>query len=449
MAQPNYRAPKGTADMLPDTARMWEHLLIVAQDLFSRYGYEPVYTPVFEHTDVFVRGIGEATDIVGKEMYTFLDKGNPPRSLTLRPEGTASIVRAALEHGLTSNGQSTKVYYAGPMFRYERPQAGRMRQFWQIGVEALGMAEPTADAEMIALLMEFFAEAGIPRERMRLLINTMGDETCRPAYRAKIADFIRSHADELCEECVRRAETNPLRAFDCKNDGCHAVMAQAPLLRDELCEDCAAHYAAVKDNLDRLGVAYIEDSTLVRGLDYYTRTVFEVQAEGLGAQNAIGGGGRYDRLMELFGGQPTPGLGFALGFERLLLTLQAAGVEAPRPAIAEVYVARTVPELATEAFWLAQQLRDAEIATDMDHQGRSLKAQMKAADKSGAAFVVLVGPDEVAADEVTLRDMRTKEERRVGVGDIADVLYEALADIYTDEADDLLAELVDSDAGDA
>jgi histidyl-tRNA synthetase len=436
MAQPTYRAPKGTADMLPDAARVWEHLLNVAQDLFARYGYEPVYTPVFEHTDVFVRGIGEATDIVGKEMYTFLDKGNPPRSLTLRPEGTASVVRAALEHGLTANGQSAKLYYAGPMFRYERPQAGRMRQFWQIGAESLGMPEPTADAEMIAMLMEFFAEAGIPRERMRLLINTMGDETCRPPYRTKIADFIRAHSADLCEECVRRAETNPLRAFDCKNDGCRSVMSQAPLLRDELCGDCATHYAAVKGNLDVLGIDYIEDSTLVRGLDYYTRTVFEVQAEGLGSQNAIGGGGRYDRLMELFGGQPTPGLGFALGFERVALTLEAAGVEVPRPDIAEVYVARTVPELAGEAFAITQFLRSAEIATEMDHQGRSLKAQMKAADKLGASFVVLVGPEESAAGQVTLRDLGTKEERRIDVDELIDTVYEALADAYAEENDD-------------
>jgi len=436
MAQPTYRAPKGTVDLLPDAARIWEHLLGIAQELFARYGYEPVYTPVFEHTDVFVRGIGEATDIVGKEMYTFLDKGNPPRSLTLRPEGTASVVRAALEHGLTANGQSAKLYYTGPMFRYERPQAGRQRQFWQIGAEALGMAEPTADAEMIAMLMEFFAEAGIPRDRMRLLINTMGDEDCRPPYREKIAGFIRSNADDLCEECVRRAETNPLRAFDCKNEGCRTVMAKAPVLRDELCGDCAAHYAAVKASLDALGIDYIEDSTLVRGLDYYTRTVFEVQAEGLGSQNAIGGGGRYDRLMELFGGQPTPGLGFALGFERMVLTLQAAGVEVPRPDIAEVYVARTVPELATDAFAITQLLRAAEIATEMDHQGRSLKAQMKAADKLGASFVVLVGPDEVAAGQVTVRDMGTKEETRVDTADLIDTLYEALADVYADELDD-------------
>jgi histidyl-tRNA synthetase len=425
MASPNARAPKGTSDMLPATARAWERLLGVAQDLFARYGYEPIYTPVFEHTDVFVRGIGEATDIVGKEMYTFTDKGG--RSLTLRPEGTASVVRAALEHGLVANGRSAKLYYAGPMFRYERPQAGRMRQFWQIGVEALGMAEPTLDAEVIVLLMEFFMQAGIPRDRMRLLLNSMGDDVCRPAYRHKIAGFIHANATDLCDECVRRAETNPLRAFDCKNEGCVAVMAGAPLLRDELCDECAAHYAAVKSYLDGLGVAYIEDPSLVRGLDYYTRTVFEVQAEGLGAQNAIGGGGRYDRLMEQYGGPPTPGLGFAIGFERTVLALQAAGVAADTSAATAVFVARAATEVAGEAFALTQVLRGAGVSTETDHQARSLKAQFKAADRLGARIVVVVGPDELAAGEVVVRDMTGGAEERVALSSVIAAVLGRLA----------------------
>src|SRR5512137_1108611 len=241
----NVRAPKGTADLLPDVARAWEHLQRTAQTMFAAYGYEPIYTPLFEHTDVFTRGIGEATDIVSKEMYTFEDKGG--RSITLRPEGTASVVRAALEHNLTANGQSAKLYYAGPMFRYERPQKGRMRQFWQIGLEALNMPEPTADAEVIALLWRYYLALGIPADSMRLLLNSMGDESCRPAYRDKVRDFILEHSDDLCEECNRRADTNPLRAFDCKNERCVEVMAEAPLLRDELCDECAGHYAEVKD----------------------------------------------------------------------------------------------------------------------------------------------------------------------------------------------------------
>ncbi|MDP2181182.1 MAG: histidine--tRNA ligase [Actinomycetota bacterium] len=408
----NARAPKGTSDMLPDVARYWEFLLRTAQDLFSAYGYEPVFTPLFEHTDVFTRGIGEATDIVAKEMYTFEDKGG--RSITLRPEGTASVVRSALEHNLTANGAGAKLYYSGPMFRYERPQKGRMRQFWQIGVEALGMPEPSVDAEVIVLLMRFFEAVGVRRDNMRLLINSMGDEHCRPAYRDKVAAFIRTHGSELCDECNRRADTNPLRAFDCKNEQCSAVMAGAPLLRDELCDACAGHYSAVKSYLDAAGIQYAEDPKLVRGLDYYTRTVFEVQADaGLGSQNAIGGGGRYDRLMEEYGGPATPGLGFALGFERTMLVMQAAGVKPPAPAIAAVYVARVDDSVEEEVFVLASAFRDGGVAAELDHQGRSLKSQFKQADRANARLVVIVGPDELAAGEVTLRDMGTKEETRV------------------------------------
>jgi histidyl-tRNA synthetase len=400
--------------MLPDVARAWEYLQRTAQELFARYGYEPIYTPLFEHTDIFTRGIGEATDIVSKEMYTFEDKGG--RSITLRPEGTASVVRSALEHNLTANGAQAKLYYAGPMFRYERPQKGRMRQFWQIGIEVLGAAEPTADAEVITVLWRYFEALGVPAASMRLLLNSMGDQACRPAYRDKVASFIREHSADLCEECNRRADTNPLRAFDCKNPGCVSVLAQAPLLRDELCDECAAHHAAVKSHLDALGIPYIEEPKLVRGLDYYTRTVFEIQVDaGLGSQNAIGGGGRYDRLMEEYDGPPTPGLGFALGFERTLLALEAAGVSIPAPPRAEVYVARVDESVTGDVFALAQRLRDAGVAAELDHQGRSLKSQFKQADRLGARFVAVLGPDEVAAGEFTLRNMSTKDETRVAI----------------------------------
>jgi histidyl-tRNA synthetase len=320
------------------------------------------------------------------------------------------------------------------MFRYEQPQAGRMRQFWQIGVEALGMGEPSVDAEVIALLVDYFGAVGVPRASMRLLINTMGDEACRPAYRTEIAAFIRSNEDRLCGECVRRAATNPLRAFDCKDPRCRDTMAGAPILRDRLCDDCAAHHAEVKGNLDALGIEYVEDSTLVRGLDYYTRTVFEVQAEGLGAQNAIGGGGRYDRLFEQYGGQPTPGLGFALGFERTLLALRAAGVELPAPALADVFVARVVPGTAAKVFEIAQRLRASGVAAEMDHQGRSLKAQMKAADRLGSLLAVLVGPDELADGEVTVRDMAGKDEWRVPLDRLEHEVRDALLERYLGRA---------------
>ena len=411
--------------MLPETARAWERLTRVAQELFARYGYEPIYTPIFEHTEVFTRGIGEATDIVGKEMYTFEDRSG--RSLTLRPEGTASVVRAALEHSLAPRGSSLKLYYAGPMFRYERPQKGRARQFWQIGAEILGADGPGADAEVIVLLWRLYQELGIPAASLRLLLNSMGDEACRPAYRERVAEYIRSHATEVCDECVRRLDANPLRAFDCKNVRCAEVMAGAPLLRDELCRPCAEHYAGVKTRLDTAGIGYAEAPRLVRGLDYYTRTVFEVQADaGLGAQNAIGGGGRYDGLMEVLGGKPTPGLGWALGFERTLLAMQAAHAETPTSVSADVYVAYVDEGVAETAFAIATGLRDAGISAALDHSGRSLKAQFKQADRYGVRIVVIAGPDELAAGEVTLRDMSTKEEARVSRAQVVAAVRQAL-----------------------
>jgi len=417
----NAQAPKGTNDLLPATARAWEHLTRTAQELFARYGYEPLYTPAFEHTEVFTRGIGEATDIVSKEMYTFEDRAG--RSLTLRPEATASVVRAALEHNLVPQGSSAKLYYAGPMFRYERPQKGRMRQFWQIGLEVLGAAEPTADAEVITLLWRYFEAIGIPPAKMRMLLNSMGDDRCRPAYREKVAEFIHAQAAGLCEECNRRLDTNPLRAFDCKRPECASVMASGPLLRDELCDACAGHYADVKVRLDAAGIPYAEDPTLVRGLDYYTRTVFEVQADaGLGSQNAIGGGGRYDRLMEVLGGKPTPGLGFALGFERTLLAMKAAGAEVPAPPLAEVYVACVDDTVAAQVFGVASALRDAGVAAEMDHLRRSLRAQFKQADRLGARLVVIVGPDESAVGEVTVRDMCSKGQMRVRLDTLTDTV---------------------------
>ena len=407
--------------MLPSTARAWEHLTRIAQELFARYGYEPIYTPLFEHTEVFTRGIGEATDVVSKEMYTFEDKGG--RSITLRPEATASVVRAALEHSLTGNGQFAKVYYAGPMFRYERPQKGRMRQFWQIGAELLGAAEPTADAELIVMLWRFFEACGIPAGNMRLLINSMGDEHCRPAYRDKVAAYIKAHGEELCEECNRRAGTNPLRAFDCKNPACREVMTEAPLLRDELCADCREHYAAVKLSLDRLDIPYVEDPSLVRGLDYYTRTVFEVQSDaGLGSQNAIGGGGRYDKLMEEYDGPPTPGLGFALGFERTLLAMQAAGADVESPPRADVFVARVDDDASAATFDLVSTLRDAGVAAECDHQGRSLKSQLKQADRLGAGAVVFVGPRLGAEGVFEVKHMGESSQADVPGADLAETL---------------------------
>ena len=426
------QAPKGTEDLIGGKSLAWERMQETAREVFGRYGYEFMSTPLFENTEVFVRGIGEATDVVGKEMFHVLSNDSfakvasglrldAAHDFSLRPEGTAGVVRAAMEHNLaTPDGPVAKLMYAGPMFRAERPQKGRLRQFHQIGAECLGAPEPTADAEMIIMLLRFFEAMGVDMAHTRLLINSMGDDACRPAYRDAVRDYIHAHASELCDECNRRAETNPLRAFDCKNEACHEVMEGAPKISDALCDDCREHYAAVKRYLDLAGVSYEEDPRLVRGLDYYTRTVFEVQVtEGLGSQNAIGGGGRYDKLMESMGGKHVPGIGFALGYERTLLAMEAAGVELSGGSVCDVYVA--VVDAATcgdAAFSIVRELRDAGVRAEQDHQGRSLKSQFKQAGKMGAATVIVVGPDELAAGTVTIRDMETREERAVAVDEV-------------------------------
>lgn len=426
-----YNAPEGTADMLSAAARLWRTTTDAAAKLFSTYGYEPIDTPLFELTEVFTHGIGEATDVVGKEMFVVRSGENYKRSLaagsdaglkakqklSLRPEGTAGVVRAVVQHNLVEQGAApAKLFYAGPMFRAERPQKGRLRQFHQIGVECLGASEPTADAEMIIMLMRFFEAMGVPAKNMRLLINSMGDDACRPAYRESVREFILAHEGEMCEECRRRADTNPLRAFDCKNETCAHVMADAPKIVDYLCDDCRSHYESVKQLLDAAGIAYVEDPTLVRGLDYYTRTVFEVQVtEGMGSQSAIGGGGRYDGLAETVGGRPTPGLGFALGFERMVLALEAAGVLGESSKRVDGYVACVDESVRPAAFDLVCAARDAGLCIEMDHQGKSLKSQFKMADKIGACVVVILGPDELAQGKARVRSMQKHSEKLVDI----------------------------------
>lgn len=434
-------APEGTRDLLPDEALFWNQFKQTAAEVFGAYGYLPIETPIMEQTELFVRGIGEATDVVSKEMFTaisgenlrrWVEEGKAPKAksrLSLRPEGTAGVVRAVVQHDLVPQGAApAKLMYAGPMFRAERPQKGRQRQFNQVGVECLGAEEPTIDAEAIIMLMRFYEKVGIPRDSMRLLLNSMGCEQCRPAYRELVRAYMDEHADELCDTCMTRAEVNPLRAFDCKNPQCAAIMADAPKITDHLCDECREHYDAVKVLLDGAGVVYEEDYKLVRGLDYYTRTVFEVQVDnGMGAQNAIGGGGRYDKLAEEVGGRPTPGLGFALGFERCVLALEAAGVEFPRAQKCDLFVACIDDSVRARAFALVQECRDAGFTTEMDHQKRSLKSQFKLADKLGAARVAVLGPDELDAGEVTLRDMATHTEAKVRLEEVVGELGRAIS----------------------
>jgi len=415
--------PKGTSDMLPDVARTWQFLVATAAELFESYGYEPIDTPIFEATDLFVRGIGEATDIVHKEMYTFEDKGG--RSLTLRPELTAPVVRAYLQHNLGGGGgRLVKLYYAGPMFRFERPQAGRSRQFWQIGIEALGAEAPTVDAEAIVLLVRYFERLGL--RDLQVLVNSMGCTECRPGYRAALAAYLGERTSSLCGDCVRRLEMNPLRVFDCKNPACAEVMEGAPEIADFTCGDCSDHFDAVKALLGEAEVGFEVDARLVRGFDYYTKTTFEIRSPRLGAQNALGGGGRYDGLAEMIGGSRTPGVGFALGAERTMLALEGEDVSTPARAPVHVFVATVDETTRQTAFGIVGCLREAEIAAEMDHMGRSLKGQMKQAGKSGVLFVAILGPDEARRGECTVRDMESGEESAVSLVDLVPWLAERI-----------------------
>lgn len=412
--------PKGTSDMLPDVARGWHYLRQVAAELFESYGYEPIDTPIFEATELFVRGIGEATDIVHKEMYTFTDKGG--RSLTLRPEETAPVVRAYLQHNLGGSGRLVKLHYAGPMFRFERPQAGRSRQFWQIGVEALGAEVPSVDAESIVLLVRYFERLGL--RNLDVLINSMGCGECRSSYRDGLAAYLSEREERLCADCRRRLAMNPLRVFDCKVPSCTDTIETAPVIADHVCRSCADHFDEVKALLDEAQVGYGVDARLVRGFDYYTKTTFEVRSPRLGAQNALGGGGRYDGLAEMIGGPPTPGVGFALGAERTVLALEQEGITMPAGPPVHVYVANVDASTARLCFGLLEQLRAAGIAADMDHTARSLKGQMKQAGRLNVLFVVILGPDEVARGECIVRDMESGEETAVSLEAAASWLAE-------------------------
>ncbi len=423
---------QGTEDLYGSYMSAWQHMEDVARELFGSYGFDRVETPAIEQVDTFVHGIGESTDVVRKEMFRVISGATLPglleqgseahlkarQRMALRPEGTAGLVRAAVEHNFVPQGGApVKCWYGEAMFRGERPQKGRLRQFHQIGIEVLGAADPAIDAEVIVMLMQYFELLGFPREALALRINSMGDAACRPVYRESVRSFILSHKEEMCADCLERAEVNPLRAFDCKNDHCREVMADAPLAKDNLCDECASHYAQVKAYLDEAGVAYEEDPTLVRGLDYYTRTVFEVDVASAGV-GAIGGGGRYDGLMELEGGRPTPGIGFAVGFERIEIALQALGRTLATPVPSCVYVAAT-PAQRAKVFAVAQALREAGVRTEEDYQARSLKSQFKQADKLNARVCVVLGDDEVAAGMATVRDMATHEQVQVPLDGLA------------------------------
>ena len=394
---------EGTRDLIGAEMRAWQKMQQIAAGVFEPFGFKPIETPAIEQVDVFVHGIGQSTDVVRKEMFRVFSGANlervftegtdtklkPKQRLALRPEGTAGVVRAVVENNLVPQGSTPfKAYYAEAMFRGERPQKGRLRQFHQVGIEWLGAPDPAADAECIIMLMEFYKRLGFDLSKLRLLINSMGDAQCRPAYREQVKQFILDHADEMCDECRE-------------------------------------HYEQVKRYLDAAGIEYVEDPTLVRGLDYYTRTVFEVEAPGAGV-GSIGGGGRYDGLVELEGGKPTAGVGFAVGFERALLALQAFGSDLGAEEVPCVYVANAGKELRQNVFTITQQLRAAGIVTEADYQGRSLKAQFKQADKVGAKLILVLGGDELAAGKVKVRDMQSHDEVLVDLANVVEAVRERL-----------------------
>jgi histidyl-tRNA synthetase len=406
----NYQAPRGTFDILPADGRARRRVEATAAEIFARAGYEPIATPAFEDTELFERGVGRSTDIVRKEMFTFEDKGG--RSITLRPEGTAPICRAYLEHGMHKLAQPVKLSYGGPFFRHERPQAGRFRQFHQLGAEAIGSDSPLADAEAIMLLSDLLSELGVPGVELRL--GSLGSPAARSAYLEELKAHLRSHEAELSKDVRERIEINPLRAFDADDEGTQAVMASAPTLVERLEGEDAEHFAEVRALLEGAGIAYEIDPTLVRGLDSYTRTIFSFVCAELGAQSEVGGGGRYDGLIEQLGGPPTPAIGWAAGVERILLALGEEVEAPPRDA----FLAVADPGQRRRALALAAELRHAGISAELDLAGRSLKGQLKHADRIGAGRVLILEADGSAQ----LRDMGSGEQRPVEPGALIEAI---------------------------
>ncbi len=399
------KAIKGTQDLLPNESYKNRYVEQTMLDIASKFGYKEIRTPVFEHTELFSRGVGDTTDVVQKEMYTFDDKGG--RSITLRPEGTAGAMRAFLEHGLFNEPLPQKVSYLTSCYRYEKPQAGRLREFHQFGVECLGTAAPAADAELISLGHEIFSHLGV--DGLQLEINSIGCPTCRKKYHEALHSYFESKKADLCETCLDRLGRNPMRILDCKSPVCSGIAKDAPKVLDYICEDCSAHFETVKKHLDAMNIPYVVNPTIVRGLDYYTRTVFEFVSTQIGAQGTVCGGGRYDGLAEQLGGNSTPSLGFALGIERLMLLMQAQNTPLPEEEKPDLYIASMGEEATVLAAKLAASLREEGISVQYDVAGRSVKAQMKFANKLGVRNTVVIGDSEIESGRVTVKDMNGGE----------------------------------------
>jgi len=410
-----YKAPRGTADVLPEDQPYWDRIWEAASRMCGLFGYRRIETPQFEEASLFTRGVGEVTDIVQKEMYVFEDRGG--QQLALRPEGTAPVCRAYLEHGMHNLPQPVRLWYWCPIFRYDRPQAGRYRQHTQFGCEAIGEADASVDAEVIELLFRTYEELGI--QGLTLHLNSIGDGECRPRYLDALRAYYADKLKQVCNDCEGRYRRNPLRLLDCKQERCQPVIAGAPPFTDYLCDACADHFSRLQSYLEDVGIAYVINPRLVRGLDYYTRTVFEFQPRAEGAQSTVGGGGRYDGLIEQLGGRPTPGIGWATGIERIVLNLKRIDEQPEEPRCPRVFVAFQTPDARSLAFRLASDLRREGIAAVVAAGERSLKAQMRHADALGAAYAAIIGQRELKEGTVTLRRLADGDQETVRLGDVA------------------------------
>ncbi len=406
--------PKGTKDVLPGDSYKWQFIEKTARDVAKSFGAKEIRTPTFEHTEVFLRGVGQTTDIVNKEMYTFMDKG--ARSITLKPEGTAGVARSFVENGMHSGVLPAKLFYLTQCFRYERPQAGRLREFHQFGVEFLGSTNPNIDAETILLAKTFLDKVGI--KNITLFINNIGCKECRAKYKQVLREYLLSNIDDMCELCKDRLDKNPLRILDCKNDNCKKINQKAPVILDYLCDECKEHFESVQKLLSIAGVEYKINPYIVRGLDYYNKTVFEFVSENIGAQGTVCGGGRYDGLIAELGGNDVAGIGFAVGIERILMLLENLGAEIPNDSEIEYYVAPMGQKESEKAFEIVSLLRQKGISADFDHMDRSIKAQFKYADKIGAKKVIVIGSNELEKGIFKVKEMSTGNEEYLTISEL-------------------------------
>jgi len=412
------QAPKGTRDILPQDINQWNYVEKEFASVCKKFGYKEIRLPVFEYTELFQRGVGDTTDVVQKEMYTFEDKGG--RSITLRPEGTAGVVRSYIEHGMSSLPQPVKLFYQITAYRYENVQKGRYREFHQFGVELLGAADPAADVEVISMLSMYFDRLGI--KNLKLNLNSIGCPKCRSAYNELLKSYLADKIGNMCDTCKTRYERNPMRILDCKEESCKKQLIDAPALLDHICDECREHFDQVTQKLETIGIHYDIDKNIVRGLDYYTRTVFEFVSENIGTQGTVCGGGRYDGLVEACGGAPTPGIGFALGVERLLLEMNSQGIEFPEPETPDIYIGAIGEKAGPVCEKLAWQLRKNNIYCIKDIMGRSVKAQMKYADRLKVRYTLILGDNEIESNKAQLKDMKTGEVKDISLDTLIDRL---------------------------